>query len=555
MSASGRNGPTDAYGRPLAAGGPGPQQHPLDPYQRGPGPQQQQGPPPHPHDTRSKSVSNLPQGVEHAPDAAAAYNRHAQSTSTLPRGGAPPHMMQQQHAPPGGGSSLSQPDLRRAGPADRDDANDYENYPGGGGGGGPGRGMHADPRQQLQPDYVNQRELKSQPPGGAHVLRQAPTPQQQDEMQQHSRVFEWQQRNEMANRQQQQHDQPPHAQGAPGGPPGPYHSLQRALDPQSTLRGPKLNPRAMQQEVRNDPRFAQQQQPPASAHNQQHHPSSPSAHFNQSRGGGYGAPPPGAQQQGPHATYQNIPAAASTAQQRQQQQRLPDMIEQQQRMRTTSPDFPPPPDVTAGDDMRTSGHDEFPPPPQEVMRGQGQMPFNQQQRFNQAPASPQSPYSQQQNYQNLPPVGSHAGHERVRQEGMYTQAPSQAPPPQQPGGMSTSMSAAAGPGAAAGANTLTRTAHMSHSTGSLNRPGGPKPGPAAAAPGPGGKKPPPIAAKPKLNLAEIRKGFTQSPWEREEKEKEKRAREQEAMMARDQQIAELETKPYLSHDEQERLKR
>jgi hypothetical protein len=46
-----------------------------------------------------------------------------------------------------------------------------------------------------------------------------------------------------------------------------------------------------------------------------------------------------------------------------------------------------------------------------------------------------------------------------------------------------------------------------------------------------------------------------SPWDREQREKEKKQLEEEAALYRDREIAELESKPYLTPEEQERLRR
>ena len=69
---------------------------------------------------------------------------------------------------------------------------------------------------------LNQRDLKNQ--GGSQSMHNL----RADDMN-NSRVHEWNRRNEMANQN--------------GGPPGMYHSLQKALDPESTIRGQKIGPR------------------------------------------------------------------------------------------------------------------------------------------------------------------------------------------------------------------------------------------------------------------------------------------------------------------------
>lgn len=550
FSAGAARAGVDPYGRPTGApvGAPAGASH-LDQYGR-----PQQSP-----DARSKSVTNLPGGDP--------YPRPAHSTSTLPRH--PNQHMQQQQQPPAGATArmhpgaqqdanrhLSQPDLSR--PRDpRDDANDYENYPGPQG---------RDPRhlQHQQPDYVNQHELKAQGSQSMQNLRGA-APGGEDAN--HSRVFEWQQRNEMAatrgEHEQWQHQQPPPPGGAPSAP-GQYHSLQRALDPQSTLRGQKLNPRASQDP--RDPRFAPQQHPgqyPGSPKapdmsQQRNYPSSPSAHQQQPINrhmppgqmppgqGPHGQIPPGHMQRGqmppvnmppgqmphgqgypnspqpPNATYQNIPAHSGPAGQQTRRQD-PQHRDPASGQRTASPDFPPPPDVTPDRTLERNlaSHDDFPPPPPHMQAGNANQSMNQS-RLTQQPSSP----GYQQNYQNLPPPNTNAHVHDRRPDSMYAQPP---------------------PGAD---TTLGRNNHISKSTGSLDKPANQKQAPPVA-----GKKPPPIAAKPKLNLAEVRKGFTQSPWEREEKEREKARREAELMMIRDNEIQELESKTYLSHEEQDRLRR
>ena len=423
-------------------------------------------------DGRSKSVSNLQQ-----PDPARAYPPHS-GADTLPRGA-------QRHP---GAAHLSQPDLRRdpTGPP-----GDYENYP---------RNNMA---PQQQPDYVNQRDLRAQGSQSMHNLRGK----------NEQPMMQGAPRNDM---------RPTGPQGLPPGQAGAYHSLQRALDPQSTLRGQKLNPRASQ-EVRmgapaspqQPPNMPQQFAPPHSQH-------------------GYPAPGfPGMQsaprpmQAPPNATYQNFPVSSSA----QNRFALPHQMGDPRMRANTSPDFPPPPDINPPlpevpppDDARNDSLP--PPPPSDHTLPRNATAFNQYDSH--APGSAGLAYGQQ-NYQNLPPVSRHA-------DMMYSQAPSHSGPQ--------------------GGGTLNR--NQSQSAGTLPRaPGAPSgqpirpPAPATQA----GKRPPPIAAKPKLNLAEIRKGFTQSPWEREEKEREVRRREEEKRLMRDHEISELERREHLSHEEQERLRR
>ena len=423
-------------------------------------------------DGRSKSVSNLQQ-----PDPARAYPPHS-GADTLPRGA-------QRHP---GAAHLSQPDLRRdpTGPP-----GDYENYP---------RNNMA---PQQQPDYVNQRDLRAQGSQSMHNLRGK----------NEQPMMQGAPRNDM---------RPTGPQGLPPGQAGAYHSLQRALDPQSTLRGQKLNPRASQ-EVRmgapaspqQPPNMPQQFAPPHSQHGY------PAPGFP----GMQGAPRP--MQAPPNATYQNFPVSSSA----QNRFALPHQMGDPRMRANSSPDFPPPPDINPPlpevpppDDARNDSLP--PPPPSDHTLPRNATAFNQYDSH--APGSAGLAYGQQ-NYQNLPPVSRHA-------DMMYSQAPSHSGPQ--------------------GGGTLNR--NQSQSAGTLPRaPGAPSgqpirpPAPATQA----GKRPPPIAAKPKLNLAEIRKGFTQSPWEREEKEREVRRREEEKRLMRDHEISELERREHLSHEEQERLRR
>ena len=69
------------------------------------------------------------------------------------------------------------------------------------------------------------------------------------------------------------------------------------------------------------------------------------------------------------------------------------------------------------------------------------------------------------------------------------------------------------------------------------------------------QKRPPVAVKPKVMPKPNNATLSPSPWERAEKERQSKVKEEEITRLRDQEIEELEEKPYLNPEEQERLRR
>lgn len=527
--------------------------------------------------------------------------RQNQSMGTLPRmhqgqPGMPPHhggsqqmgQHQQQMAGPGPGPQdmninrpLSQPEL---GPG-----HDYENYP------GPQPGRQVDPRQV---DYVNQRDLKAQQGSQSmYNLRDDPNAPRPDDMN-YSRVREWQQRNEMANRTEEQW-------GSPSGAPGQFNSLPR--DPrQQGVRMQQPPPQQLQQaggrpmEAQHrphDPRgppFQQQQQnyPPNSQ--QQLFPqgaAQPGQNYNQQQ---QGRRPPGnqypggPQQHSEHATYQNVqfPNQRPDVQQQQQQQRdFPDR-------RTVSPDLPPPPDVPPElppppEDVRNTSNEDLPPPPVQNQYD----PRDPRSQTSGGPVGPQhdprhlgpgqkvpppnfqgnQPPQNYHNYQNLPPASSSMppfnGVNDNR--GQFAQSPSSnnqypyQPRPAPAGAQQQDMQPPQPKINSLGGAPTPPRQQPPKSVGGPPRQqppqsvGGPvkKPQGGPIQKQPIGARAPPIAAKPKINLAaEIKKSLA-SPWEREEKENENKRKEEEMRLNRDIEIRDLESRNYLLPEEHERLKR
>ena len=150
---------------------------------------------PRDNNLRSKSTSNL----DHADQVPYDGHRQMQSTSTLPRvAQGQPHIPQQKFDMNRPGS---QPDLQHRDDP-RQDMKNYENFP--------QQGPRMDDRYSSQPNYVNQAELRGPygQPGG-DVRGAASTPNVRDEAYRpdmsrsrseemdHSRVHEWQERNEI----------------------------------------------------------------------------------------------------------------------------------------------------------------------------------------------------------------------------------------------------------------------------------------------------------------------------------------------------------------------
>lgn len=541
----------------------------YDPY-RGP-PQQQ--PPMDNRDThdpgRSKSVSNLNR-PEHQFE-----NRQHHSMATLPR----MHQHQQQpnqgmmpglHMGHGGPQQMtgpmdmnrhmSQPELSRRNDPDGP-GHDYENYPG-----GPPHPGH--PMDSRQADYVNQRDLRTQGPS-QQLPGHGDPPEDRNN---HSRVREWQQRNEMVNRQDGQFR------------PGQYNSLPR--DPQKQ-QGRIQQPPGMgrpydqhrpDQKPTNQPNFQgptqpqQQGYPPTS---QMNYPGAQQQQMSRANVGPYQGPHHSEQ----HATYQNVPPN-----QYPQNQKPPEMQDKMMRQnfppndrRNVSPDLPPPPDVPPelppppAEDLRNNSAEDLPPPPPQQQQNfdprtqtdprymgpgqKGSQPYQ---------GGQQPPHQNYQNYQNLPPTSSvlpysGSGDSRgqfTQSPAQYTQSPTSHYPYQPrpaPAGAQQEMAPPPAKIATLGGSVsqLERDQHREHGhqSGPASKP------PASSKPDMGQKRAPPIAAKPKINLAaEIKKSLA-SPWEREEKEREQRRKEEEMRMNRDAEIRDLESRNYLLPEEQERLKR
>jgi hypothetical protein len=499
-------------------GGPG------DNYDyRGPhGPNDQQNMPE--QGNRSKSVTNLMRPDQHNDP------RQNNSMGTLPRSQGPhpgqpmpPYGAPPQHIgnnPHDINRHVSQPELSK-----RDDGpiNDYENYP----------GRYVDPRQA---DYVNQRDLKAQQ-GSQSMYNLTDDPRQMnkpDDMN-HMRVREWQQRNDMVQRRDDQFNPP--------------NQFVNSL-PKDAQRG------RMQQPPGGRPYDQQQQRPPFGQQNfgpAQGYPPQTQQNFH--------APTQQVQsptypQHSDHATYQNVP-----------QNQFPNQKTDPARdkmgpiRRTASPELPPPPDVPPElppppEEHRNTQIEDLPPPPPQVFDQRSDsrlMPASQKVpppgpgfHSNQAPQQ----YQNYQNYQNLPPSGgpqnlSDARSPMSQGAPKYTQSPTTQQPqyPYQP------RPAPAGSQDKLPAKINTLGGSLTNLQRTTNEPQKP-----ALKQDPN-KKAPPIAAKPKLNLAaEIKKSLA-SPWEREEKERELKRREEEMKQNRDVEIRELESRNYLLPEEQERLKR
>ena len=562
-----RGGPSDGY----------------DSY-RGPQPMDQYGP----QDPRSKSVSNL--NRQEFPQQQDPRQNH--SMGTLPRNQQPysggPRPMQQQHTQNVVGPSsqelnrhVSQPEL--SGRREEGPANDYENYP------QPAGSRQGDPRQA--PDYVNHRDIRAQGSQSMYNLRGAEDPRGMkppEDVNNHNRVREWQHRNEMANQQRDD-------QWGPGQP-GQYNSLPR--DPAQRQQG-----RMQQQQGQGRPQ-EQQQRGPQDHHQQRAGPSSKQQNYppSSSQGNfapntqvptgpqaGYG-PYPGLNASDQHATYQNVPQGQVPqnfrleGMQRDRMSPLTSRGQEPANRKTVSPDLPPPPEdppelPPPPEDLRNSTNaEDLPPPPPQIYNndprmGQGDPRFMQPSQKVPPPSYHQQPQNYN-NYQNLPPAssvpptlsssGGMAGGDH--RGGQYSQAPSS----QYPQSPSNSQQPQAGtpqqypyqprpaPAGSQSASTAHSKSNNMASVPQQQQSRGPEVMRAAGPPKKpesGSKKAPPIAAKPKINLAaEIKKSLA-SPWEREEKERENKRREEEVRINRDSEVRDLESRPHLGPEEQERLKR
>ena len=654
-----------------------PQQDPYNSYRGGPPPQSAgpysmpgQGYPRDPKDpSRSKSTSNLDQREPDNFD-----YRQTNSTSTLPRSypQQPSGPAPQQRPPFDNNRAASQPDLNRREEDPRNNST-YENYPG-------ARPPDKYPQDQYnQPNYVNQNDIRNQymgpqkgmpPSRSMGSISDQPRPEQgrhKSEELDHSRVREWQQRNEMAEQQKpgfNPYGQSPYP-NTPKGPPGPETS--RPYDPrQGPPEDNRPKPNLAPKPAGNKPpenRYSGQYQhdpqrpgpgpadyPPTSQtggfyppSSQPNHPAASQAQPPHSSQAGQFISPPGGHyppsshgytptSQGATSPYGQAPLQ-QTVQSRYQSQTVVERsyrsdktstsrLEAMDGKQTGSPDLPPPPSSDMPPDLppppppedqrgyHPEEHQMPPPPPpaeyearmreEQMMKQIGRYAGQQDPRQSSRDPMPgsQEPRPEMRRDPHAPTPGSHPHDVR----GHPDHGPKPAPPSHRPAGPNQSYSnyqnmpaASSSPygGMSTTANPMytqsdSRPQYESQTSqqeGNFSAyPYAPRPAPAepmpptshardstselekslhelsmiqneSQNPPPKKKPPPPIKAKPKLVVPDSKKGPSPSPWEREEKEKETRRKEAETRMRRDQEILFLEQKTYLSHEEQERLKR
>ncbi len=577
---------------------------------------------------KSKSTSNL----DHADQIPIDNHRQAQSTNTLPKAaqGPPgqPHIPQH---------------MNRPGPQPRHDMRNYENYP--------QQGPRVDDRYSSQPNYVNQAELRGpygQPLGDVRGAASTPNVREEayrpdmsrskSEEMDHSRVHEWQERNEIEqgrygsrpqpagyggqdgqdvmrpreedvprsqanNQQYQQHfysnTTPRTREATP-----PFEQLRRPPEMEDMRGKPGMAPKPS---VAPKPPVKPQEVPRVQVDNRQTQPNFFEPHRQGAPGGAAHASPA---QAGPYTSqpsymspntptsrgHQTVntsntdtrPPYARMEYTRDNKQSPPGRLEQYDK-RKESPDLPPPPpDVPPPDlpppppeEKKLYGDEQMPPPPPPPNEYERQIQEEQEKMMRrmagfdarspqqaQPQRMPQDQYDRRDPYQGAYPGGQN------RMPGQYADRygpPSGQSQPQQP-------EPQRGPGSQP---PMSQTGHRDYQNlpPMQNRPHDQRQGsspagrpqypyrppqdqqqqPLRAETNNAVSKPPPIAAKPRYIAPKpaFNKSSSPSPspWEREEKERDSKRREEEVRRIRDMEIAELEAKPYLSPEEQERLSR